>query len=568
MTATLHLSHRIERQVLELDLVMSSAEAPGLQDQAARLFRARALPRLEELFDRIAGPGRLLRLDRLEVDLGELRGPDWPEQLLARLADRLGESLAAASSAAPAADAEPPAGPLDAAGASLEQLRFFLLHGRLPWWGSRPAWDEEPAGGLAGKAWQALSALLRHDRRARRARRRLGQVAGDGFLSAAVAALAGLPGSERVLDLLAPPAIPAPAGAGGSSGAWRSRFWTQLLDVAVAGPPGADAGRGLLRRLLAERRAVAGESAARPAGAALSPGADTPRPPTGLPPLPAPWQGWLEAALAEASEAASPVSPAQRQVDAAPKPGPITAGAGQPEGVERYRQAGEPTPAAAVRTAAENPVASDGRSDLLPTGQPAAPAAASMPAERPADADRSAPRSAPLAAGEAVFLAGAGGVILHPFLAELFRRRGLLAAGARAQFRDEAARHHAVHLLGHLTFGGEAPEYDLLLPKLLCGLPWEELPAPAALDDDDRAACDELLAAVLGHWQALRSTSAAWLREQFFLREGKLEPVDQGWKLTVERRGQDVLLDRLPWGLGTVRLPWLAEVLHVRWTDR
>jgi hypothetical protein len=166
--------------------------------------------------------------------------------------------------------------------------------------------------------------------------------------------------------------------------------------------------------------------------------------------------------------------------------------------------------------------------------------------------------------GDVVFGPGAGVVLLHPFLGELFHSRGLLDG---PRFRDDAARHHAVHLVGHLTFGGEAPEYDLLLAKLLCGMPWEELLPPGEIDDGDRVACGDLLAAVLGHWRALKSSSPDWLRDQFFLRDGTLESIDQGWRLTVERRAQDVLLTRLPWGLGVVRLPWLRDVLHVRWTD-
>lgn len=153
---------------------------------------------------------------------------------------------------------------------------------------------------------------------------------------------------------------------------------------------------------------------------------------------------------------------------------------------------------------------------------------------------------------EAVYLEGAGAILLHPFLQELFTSRGLLD---RDDFRDEACRCHAVHLLARLAHGDDhTPEYDLLLPKLVCGMPWPE-PLPASeLGPADHAACDELLLAVLTHWQALRSSSPVWLRQQFFERQGKLENVDQGWKLTVQRHAQDVLLTRLPWGLGLVRL--------------
>ena len=135
-------------------------------------------------------------------------------------------------------------------------------------------------------------------------------------------------------------------------------------------------------------------------------------------------------------------------------------------------------------------------------------------------------------------------------------------------FVDDRARHRAVHLLSYLTFGNElAAEYELLLPKLLCNVPWEEPLDDIELDGDDRAACDELLEAVLGHWKSLRGCSVPWMRQQFFLRDAKLEPVDHGWKLTVERHAQDVLLNDVPWGLGVIRLPWQELYLYVNWTE-
>jgi hypothetical protein len=166
---------------------------------------------------------------------------------------------------------------------------------------------------------------------------------------------------------------------------------------------------------------------------------------------------------------------------------------------------------------------------------------------------------------ESIYLPGAGAILLHPFLERLFHNRGVLSARS---FRDADARTRAVHLLGLLTFGrSDAPEHDLVLSKVLCGAPIEDPLEPVRLDDDDAAACDAVLRAVLEHWTALRSSSAEWLRHQFLLREGKLEPVDSGYLLTIERRAQDVLLARLPWGFGVVGLPWVAERIFVRWIE-
>ena len=67
--------HRIQRQIIEL-AVSGIADAPAVQQQLAAPFWDRALPQLQDVFDRAAGPDELLRLDRLELDLGTIGGDD------------------------------------------------------------------------------------------------------------------------------------------------------------------------------------------------------------------------------------------------------------------------------------------------------------------------------------------------------------------------------------------------------------------------------------------------------------------------------------------------------------
>jgi hypothetical protein len=166
---------------------------------------------------------------------------------------------------------------------------------------------------------------------------------------------------------------------------------------------------------------------------------------------------------------------------------------------------------------------------------------------------------------EALYVTGAGMVLLHPFLGELFHHLGLVDQG---QFVDEDARQVAVQVLGYMAFGSEGrAEAELTLAKLLCGMPLDEVAMPVKLSASAIQGADELLSAVLTHWAALKTSSAQWVREQFFLRTGKLQQVDAGWKLVVESRAQDVLLAKLPWGVGVIALPWLETLLHVSWGD-
>jgi Contractile injection system tape measure protein len=126
----------------------------------------------------------------------------------------------------------------------------------------------------------------------------------------------------------------------------------------------------------------------------------------------------------------------------------------------------------------------------------------------------------------------------------------------------------AIYLLHYLaTKQTDAPEYELVLPKLLCG--WSlnqpvvrglDLPS-AALEEGEK-----LLQTVINYWEVLKSTSPDGLREGFLQREGKLTRSGDGnWKLQVEQQAIDILLGSLPWGLSMVTLPWMDELLIVEW---
>jgi hypothetical protein len=164
-----------------------------------------------------------------------------------------------------------------------------------------------------------------------------------------------------------------------------------------------------------------------------------------------------------------------------------------------------------------------------------------------------------------IYLNQAGLVLLHPFLRPYFEDVGLLRED---HFQDATCQQTAIYLLHYLaTRQTDAPEYELVLPKLLCGWPLNEpvmspeLP-PAALQE-----AEHLLQTVIDYWQALKSTSADGLREGFLQRQGKLARTgDNAWKLQVEQQSIDILLSRLPWGISVVKLPWMETLLMVEWT--
>lgn len=172
--------------------------------------------------------------------------------------------------------------------------------------------------------------------------------------------------------------------------------------------------------------------------------------------------------------------------------------------------------------------------------------------------------------GQPIWVDDAGQVLLAAYAERLFKHLGLLADG---RFIDDAARSRGVQCLQTLCHGpGPSDESATVLSRLLCGAaPHEPLPAPAPLDAPQLELLEQLLAAVVAHWKALGGTSVQGLRESFLQRQGRLhqERVRHGepprWRLRVQTRGFDVLLDRLPWSFHTIRLPWMQGVLHVEW---
>jgi hypothetical protein len=483
--------HRIQRQILELT-VGDAGVAPMIQEQLARACREPLLDGMALVFDAVAPVRQLLRLEKLEINVGRIAGGEWAREFERRVLVELGRQLARhVVEQARESDAVP----AEQGDDEFDTFKFFLRHGRLPWWGSaREADWPRLLESEDARRLHTLRALLREEPRAIT---RAANVLDDERLEGLVASFSPLRNCSSVMHELSPAASAA------LNSLWRRRFWSLALEWAITARDNSD-GIRLVHGLLAERRALALAQSRRTEQSVRGASLDLRAPsilPEAVVSLPAPWQEWFEMATRETESV------------------PLLAAACGPE--------------------EKNFPALSARSKRRPGPAPDA--------------------------SEAVYLRCAGVLLLHPFLETLFRDRALLDD---SRFHDEEARARAAQLLGYLATGhADTPEYELGFAKLMVGMDIEALMETTWLDEADIAACDALLAAVLGHWIALRSTSAAWLRNQFLLRDGKLEDVDGGRRVTVERRAQDVLLARLPWGFGVISLPWLEERIFVRWLD-
>jgi hypothetical protein len=167
---------------------------------------------------------------------------------------------------------------------------------------------------------------------------------------------------------------------------------------------------------------------------------------------------------------------------------------------------------------------------------------------------------------DALLVLTAGLPLAWPFLPALFASLGLLEETGQA-FEGVAAPHRAAALLHYLATGDRScPEQSLPLAKILVGLDLDavhQLGEP--LSEKEAASADALLEAMLGHAPMLGKISSTGLRHSFLIRRGSLCTRDGHWLLRVERRGIDILLDRLPWSFSWVCLPWMEAPLQVEW---
>ncbi|ETZ22013.1 contractile injection system tape measure protein [Pedobacter sp. V48] len=166
---------------------------------------------------------------------------------------------------------------------------------------------------------------------------------------------------------------------------------------------------------------------------------------------------------------------------------------------------------------------------------------------------------------ESLYIENAGLILLHPFLPAYFKDLGIIDNDNR--FISSGAQIRAAILLYYLQCGSEKyNEWEMPLNKILCGIrPTDLIPKGIKLKKKEKEESKLLLRTVVSYWEALKGSSIDALQNTFFLREGKVTQKDNSWLIQVERTGVDILLDRLPWSIGTVKLPWLKEIIHTEW---
>ncbi len=165
---------------------------------------------------------------------------------------------------------------------------------------------------------------------------------------------------------------------------------------------------------------------------------------------------------------------------------------------------------------------------------------------------------------ESFIINNAGLVLFFPFMPMFFRDLGYIEDGI---FAVKQHQYKAAQILHYLATGSSnTPENLLVLNKLLVGLNINTpIPDNIKLTRKQKKSCNTLLESILAHWTALGNTSVRGLQGSFLLRDGVIKKDGDNWILYVERKGYDILLEKIPWSFRLIKFPWTKYFIHVQW---
>ncbi len=84
--------HIIQKQVLEVEME-NPADAFQFRNRLGAVFHEKILPGLEILFDEIGTNNRLIRMDRLEIELGNIEANNWENNLAQKAIQQIRQAL-------------------------------------------------------------------------------------------------------------------------------------------------------------------------------------------------------------------------------------------------------------------------------------------------------------------------------------------------------------------------------------------------------------------------------------------------------------------------------------------
>ncbi len=230
--------HVIKRQTVEITLAKKE-NVWQLQQTLSRIFQQSLPPLLDRCLSEVGSPDCLHRIDRLELDLGELDSNSLEADILARIELTLRQALSEQMGYAQSLPAtEQKNEPMLA---HLELLGYFVREGYLPWWAdsSQRHMPEKSFAALLSSDSSALKRLLSGLIQESRCLQRLISYFDDGHLVTMMALLTAAPEGSIASLVQTLSAVQASLHQHSRMPVvhLRAALWQSLLQVAIAGNP-------------------------------------------------------------------------------------------------------------------------------------------------------------------------------------------------------------------------------------------------------------------------------------------------------------------------------------------
>jgi len=155
---------------------------------------------------------------------------------------------------------------------------------------------------------------------------------------------------------------------------------------------------------------------------------------------------------------------------------------------------------------------------------------------------------------------------LHPFLSRFFQNLGLINDKC---FNDETAAERACFILQYLVTGNNEDIFEAQLPlnKILCGIPLlRPVDTQFTITESEKETAEHFLFSVIQNGGAgWKNLSVDGLQKAYLNREGIISARDGNRLLQVKRETYDILIDRLPWTIQIVKMPWMERLMFAEW---
>ena len=166
---------------------------------------------------------------------------------------------------------------------------------------------------------------------------------------------------------------------------------------------------------------------------------------------------------------------------------------------------------------------------------------------------------------DAILIKNAGLIILWPFFYRLFDKCGFIID---KKFKDDESAQKSILMMQYLVTGStEFKEHELVLNKILCGVPKNSfVDIELEIDSVHLELCESLLSGVLKNWEKLSNSSIETLRTTFLIREGILSQNEElDFNLNVIKGPFDMLIETIPWNISIIQTTFMKNRLIVDW---